>query len=71
MNVLIVGDETLLADSYAEWLDAEYAVPTAYAGEGALAALDDAPLDMVLLDRPLPNLSGESGRARFEIAGVE
>ena len=60
VNVLIVEDETLLADSYAEWLDAEYAVRTAYTGEGALAALDDAPPDVVLLDRRLPDLSGEA-----------
>ena len=59
VNVLIVEDEAALADSYAEWLDEEYAVRTAYSGESAVAALDEA-VDVVLLDRRLPDLSGEA-----------
>ena len=70
VNVLIVEGETALADSYAEWLDAEYAVRTAYSGGDAVAALDDA-VDVVLLDRRLPDLSGEAVLDAIQSRGVD
>jgi DNA-binding response OmpR family regulator len=56
--VLVVEDEPDLADLYATWLDDEYDVRVAYGGREALDALDDA-VDVVLLDRRMPDLSGD------------
>jgi DNA-binding response OmpR family regulator len=56
--VLVVEDETDLADLYATWLDDEYRVRTAYGGREALDSLDDE-VGVVLLDRRMPDLSGD------------
>lgn len=57
-TILIVEDETDLADLYVAWLTDTYEVHTAYNGEDALAKLDDT-IDVVLLDRRMPGLSGD------------
>jgi DNA-binding response OmpR family regulator len=58
-TVLIVDDEEDLADLYAEWVEmAGYGPRTAYDGETALSALDDG-VDVVLLDRRLPEMRGD------------
>ena len=57
--VLVVEDDNHLADMYAEWLEETYAVRTAYDGDQALDALDGA-VDVVLLDRLMPGLSGDT-----------
>ncbi len=58
-TVLIVDDEEDLAELYAEWVEmAGYRTRTAYDGPSALEALDDA-VDVVLLDRRLPETRGE------------
>ncbi|GAA0279152.1 HalX domain-containing protein [Halobacterium noricense] len=57
-RVLVVDDDEALTDVYAEWLSERYAVQTATTGEAALHELDDA-VDVVLLDRRMPGLSGE------------
>ncbi len=57
-HVLIVEDEPDLAELYASWLSDWNAVETAYSGEGALEAIDDG-TDVVLLDRMMPELSGD------------
>ncbi|QCJ47974.1 MULTISPECIES: HalX domain-containing protein [Haloprofundus] len=56
--VLVVEDEADLADLYVAWLDDEYRVRTAYGGHEALSELDDD-VDVVLLDRRMPGLSGD------------
>lgn len=56
--VLVVEDESDLADLYAAWLQGEYRVRTAYGGKEALDQLDDE-VDVVLLDRRMPGLSGD------------
>ncbi|MFC7142257.1 response regulator [Halosimplex aquaticum] len=56
--VLIVDDEPAVADSYAAHVREEYAVRTAYSGEEALAELDEA-VDVVLLDRRMPDIVGD------------
>ncbi|WP_247000439.1 response regulator transcription factor [Halosolutus gelatinilyticus] len=58
-SVLIVEDEPGLATLYAAWLDEEYDVETAYDGTEALAAIDGE-IDVVLLDRRMPGLSGDT-----------
>jgi two-component system response regulator AdeR len=57
-RVLIVDDEQDVADSYANALNDEHSVAVAYSGEGALSALDDR-VDVMLLDRRMPDLSGD------------
>lgn len=56
--ILIVDDNRNLADLYTEWLSESYGVKTAYGGEDALAQLDAA-VDIVLLDRRMPDLDGD------------
>lgn len=57
-RVVVVDDEPDLADLYASWLPEEYTVGTAYDGTGALKALDES-VDVVLLDRRMPGMSGD------------
>ncbi|SDK25146.1 HalX domain-containing protein [Natronorubrum texcoconense] len=57
-SVLIVEDEPDLADLYAAWLGESCDIETAYDGETALNAIDDS-IDIVLLDRRMPGLSGD------------
>jgi len=68
-TVLAVDDEENVADSYALWLD-EYDVRVAYGGEAALDAIDDD-IDVVLLDRMMPDLSGDAVLARIRETGYE
>ena len=58
-HVLIVEDEPDLANLYAAWLDESCSVETAYDGSEALDAIDDT-IDVVLLDRRMPGLSGDT-----------
>lgn len=57
-TILIVDDERDLADLYAAWLTQSFNVRTAYGGEAALDAHDEA-VDVVLLDRRMPDMSGD------------
>lgn len=66
--VLIVDDNRDLADLYANWLSEAYTVKTAYDGREALARLD-ASVDIVLLDRRMPGLSGEEVLAEMREYG--
>ncbi len=56
--VLVVEDESDLADLYAAWLQNSYRVRTAYGGHEALEKLDEE-VDIILLDRRMPGLSGD------------
>jgi len=58
-TVLVVEDERGLADAFAARLGESYTVRTAYTGEDAIAALD-SDVDVVLLDRRLPDIPGEA-----------
>lgn len=68
--VLIVDDEARLADLYAAWLGATYTVQTAYSGEAALRMLD-ASIDVILLDRRMPDLSGDEVLAELRNQGLD
>lgn len=57
-TVLIAEDEPELADLYAGWLSDRYDVTAAYDGSAALEAIDED-IDVVLLDRRMPGLSGD------------
>ena len=69
-TVLVVEDEPDLADLYAEWLKSEYAVRTAYGGKEALDVVDDN-VDIVLLDRRMPDLSGDEVLDAIRERGIE
>jgi DNA-binding response OmpR family regulator len=56
--VLVVEDETELAELFAEWLSEDYEVRVANSGEEALERADED-VDVVLLDRLMPGLSGD------------
>ncbi len=57
-TVLVVDDDRQLADLYAAWLRGEYDVRTAYGGEEAIEVMSGA-VDVVLVDRLMPRISGE------------
>lgn len=57
-TVLVVDDQKETADAYALRLRGEYDSLTAYGGKEALEMIDDD-IDVVLLDRRMPNLSGD------------
>jgi len=57
-TVLVVDDEKELADAYALRLREEYDIRTSYGGEDALETVD-ADVDVVLLDRRMPEVSGD------------
>jgi two-component system response regulator AdeR len=56
--VLIVEDEADVADTYRLWLESDYDVRMASDGDEGMDLLDDA-VDIVLLDRMMPGLSGD------------
>lgn len=57
-TILVVDDNRPLAEGFAKMLSAEYEVLTAYNGEEAISLLDQT-IDVVLLDRRLPGISGD------------
>lgn len=56
-TILIVDDDRKTADLYADFLD-EYTVSTVYSGDEVLDRLDET-IDIVLLDRLMPTVSGD------------
>jgi DNA-binding response OmpR family regulator len=67
--VLVVDDEERLADMFSRALDRDYATRTAYGGEEAVSALDEA-VDVVLLDRRMPEMSGDEVLREVKADGV-
>lgn len=57
-TVLVVEDERALIELYVRWLGDEYDVRTAEGGQEALEELDES-VDVVLLDRLMPGMSGD------------
>lgn len=65
-RVLMVDDEKKVADAYALRLEDVAEVTVAYGGEEALEAVDGRrPPDVVLLDRHMPDHSGDEVLARL------
>lgn len=58
-TVLVVDDEPEVAALYAEFLSEAETVLTATSGEEALSMIDDT-VDVVLLDRRMPEMSGDT-----------
>jgi DNA-binding HxlR family transcriptional regulator/DNA-binding response OmpR family regulator len=57
--VLLVDDDPRLVSMHASWLEDEYRVERAYDGETAIQELTED-VDVVLLDRRMPGLSGDT-----------
>jgi two-component system response regulator AdeR len=68
--VLIVEDERDVAETYELWLEGDYDVRTARSGDEGLARLDGA-VDVVLLDRRMPGLSGDELLERIRERGLD
>ena len=69
-SVLVVDDEPSVAQTYSLWLEGEYDVRTAHDGEEALEAVDQT-TDVVLLDRRMPNVSGDEALSRMREASYD
>ncbi|MFB6281906.1 MAG: response regulator [Haloferacaceae archaeon] len=69
-TVLVADDEESLADLYGRFLADRYDVRTATGGTEALEAMDDA-VDVVLLDRRMPDMSGDEVLAELRDSGFD
>jgi DNA-binding NtrC family response regulator len=70
-RVFIVEDEQSLADLYEVWLTDEYDTQVAYSGDVALEAIANHGIDVVLLDRRMPGLSGDEVANRLDENGCD
>lgn len=64
VTVLVVEDERPLLEVYSRWLEDSYDVRTAASGSAALERLDES-VDVVLLDRRMPGMSGDEVLVRI------
>ncbi|TYL37814.1 HoxA transcriptional regulator [Natronococcus pandeyae] len=69
-TVLVVDDESQLADLFATWLTSEWTTETAYDGTEALEKMD-ASVDVVLLDRRMPGRSGDDVLEEIRAEGYD
>lgn len=69
-TVLVVDDESNLADLYAVWLRDSYDCLTAHSGPEALETVDET-VDVVLLDRRMPEMSGDEVLNNLRDRGLE
>ena len=69
-TVLIVDDEQDIADIYTFQLEDRYDVRTVYGGREAIEAVDED-VDVVLLDRRMPGLSGNDVLERIRADGYD
>jgi len=71
-TVLVVDDEKEVADVYALRLRNAFDTETAYGGEAALDAIGDGEgIDVVLLDRRMPGVSGDDVLRTIRERGVD
>jgi DNA-binding response OmpR family regulator len=69
-RILVIDDEKRVGQAFALWLDDGYRVETATSGEEGLEMLTDD-VDVVLLDRHMPGLSGSEVLERIREAGYD
>ena len=69
VRTLVVDDEQEVADAYALRLRGYCEVETAYGGDEALSIIDESPVDIVLLDRHMPGMSGDDVLAELDEQG--
>ncbi len=70
VTVLAVDDEPDLAELYRVYLETAYDVRIATGGEAALEAMDES-VDVVLLDRRMPDMSGHEVLSAFRKQGYD
>jgi DNA-binding response OmpR family regulator len=68
-TVLAVDDDPQVTALYETWLAGRYGVVTAGGGEAALDVVDRRDVDVVLLDRQMPGMSGREVVDRLRTAG--
>lgn len=69
-SVLVADDDRAVADLFATYLEPACETTTVYGGQAALDALS-AGHDVLLLDRRMPEVSGEAVAAEAEARGCE
>jgi DNA-binding response OmpR family regulator len=69
-TVLVVDDEEDIADTYSKFLEESYAVRMAYSGEGAIESMSPD-VDVVLLDRMMPDMSGDEVLDKIRYRGYD
>ena len=69
-TVLVVDDDRALADTCEYWLREEYDVRVAYGGTQALEQVGDS-VDVVLLDRRMPDVSGDDVLEEIDARGLD
>ena len=69
--VLVVDDEEEVAEVFALWLREEYEVAVATGGGAALDVVEEQAVDVVLLDRRMPDLSGDETLAEMRNRGFD
>ena len=70
-TVLVVDDEKTVADGYALRLQSTYVTETAYGGQDALDILHERDVDVVLLDRRMPEVTGDEVLSRIREAEID
>ncbi|QLC34519.1 response regulator [Halarchaeum sp. CBA1220] len=68
--VMVVDDEERIPEAFAIWLGDDYEVRSATSGEEALEKMD-GDVDVVLLDRHMPGLSGDEVLERIRDADYD
>lgn len=66
LRALVVDDEREVADAYALRLRGHYDATTAYSGSETLSIIEKSTIDIVLLDRHMPNMSGDDVLAELD-----
>jgi DNA-binding response OmpR family regulator len=69
-TVLVVDDEDEIADLYSTWLNMSCDVRVAYGGEDALETVD-SDVDIVFLDRQMPEMSGDEVLTAIRERGID
>ncbi len=69
-EILVVDDESRLADLFGAWLGSNWSVGTAYDGSEALEKMSDS-VEVVLLDRRMPGLSGDDVLSEIRSRGYD
>jgi len=71
-SILVVDDEQSVADGYALRLGSQYDdVETAYGGRETLAVLEQRDIDVILLDRRMPEMTGDEVLDEIRDRGYE
>ncbi len=70
LTILVVDDEQDIADLYTTWLQMDHEVRKAYGGEEALEKVDED-VDIVFLDRQMPDYAGDEVLATIRERGLD